>query len=69
MNSSRRHLRSCLKVFFAAAIVWTSSNAKAADAYVPFEGEKITWHGFDRYDFIMDEDTGRSRRLMPRRAR
>jgi hypothetical protein len=20
-----------------------------------FEGEKTTWHGFDRYDFLMDE--------------
>ncbi len=22
-----------------------------------FEGEKTTWHGFDRYDFLMDEQT------------
>src|SRR5450432_1266101 len=59
MNSSRRHLRSGLKAFFAAAIVWTSSIATAADVYVPFEGEKTTWHeGFDRYDFIMDDATG-----------
>src|SRR6202048_2082481 len=59
MNSSRRHFRSGLKLFFAAAIVWTSSNATAADVYVPFEGEKTTWHeGFDRYDFIMDDATG-----------
>src|SRR3989441_13117695 len=59
MNSSRRHFRSGLKLFFAAAIVWTSSNAKAADGYVPFGGEKTTWHeGFDRYDFIMDDATG-----------
>ncbi|MCW3055887.1 MAG: Alpha/beta hydrolase family protein [Chthonomonadales bacterium] len=27
-------------------------------AYVPFEGEKSTWHdGFERYDFVMDGDT------------
>jgi len=58
MNSSRRHLRSGLKLFIAAAIIWTCSNAKAADVYVPFEGEKITWHGYDRYDFIMDDATG-----------
>jgi hypothetical protein len=59
MNSSRRHFRSSLKLFFAAAIVWTSSNATPADVYVPFEGEKTTWHeGFDRYDFIMDDATG-----------
>ena len=53
-----RIMRSGLKLFFAAAIVWTSSNATSADVYVPFEGEKITWHGFDRYDFIMDDATG-----------
>src|SRR2546426_965479 len=59
MNSSRRYFRSGLKSFFAAAIVWTCSNAMAADVYVPFEGEKTTWHeGFDRYDFIMDDATG-----------
>ena len=33
-------------------------SARAADAYVSFDGEKITWHGFDRYDFIMDDATG-----------
>ena len=58
MNSSSRHFRSGLKLFFAVALVWSSSNAKAADVYVPFEGEKITWHGYDRYDFIMDDATG-----------
>src|SRR5207249_1888253 len=59
MNSSKRHFPSGLKLFFAAAIVWTSSNANAADRYVPFAGEKTTWHeGFDRYDFMMDDATG-----------
>ena len=30
----------------------------AADAYTPFDGEKTAWHdGFDRYDFVMDEQT------------
>src|ERR1700745_939976 len=24
---------------------------------LPFEGEKVAWHGFDRYDFLMDERT------------
>jgi hypothetical protein len=48
-----------LKLFFAAAIVWTAGNAKAADGYLPFAGEKTTWHeGFERYDFIMDDATG-----------
>ena len=59
VNSSRRRFRSGLKLIFAAAIVWTFSNATAADVYVAFEGEKTTWHeGFDRYDFMMDDATG-----------
>ena len=30
----------------------------AAETYVPFAGEKSAWHeGFDRYDFVMDEET------------
>src|SRR5580692_4035059 len=59
MNSSRRHFLETGAKFSAAAIVWTSSDAAAADVYVPFGGEKTTWHeGFDRYDFIMDDATG-----------
>src|ERR1700719_4486926 len=26
-------------------------------ALVAFEGDKTAWHGFDRYDFLMDENT------------
>src|SRR3984893_17229150 len=59
MNSSRRHFLETGAMFSAAAVAWTSSNATAADGYVPFEGVKTTWHeGFDRYDFIMDDATG-----------
>jgi len=29
----------------------------APSAPLPFGGEKIEWHGFDRYDFLMDEQT------------
>src|ERR1700686_1543815 len=58
MNSSRRQFLETGAKFCAAAIVWTS-DATAADVYVPFQGEKTTWHeGFDRYDFIMDDATG-----------
>ena len=28
-----------------------------AAAYVPFEGGHTSWHGFDRYDFLLDEQT------------
>ena len=47
---------------FAIAIVAASladpTIGHGADGYVPFEGEKSSWHdGFDRYDFVMDEAT------------
>jgi pimeloyl-ACP methyl ester carboxylesterase len=47
---------------FALALIGlleTSSCAEpsAPSAPVPFAGEKVEWHGFDRYDFQMDEQT------------
>jgi hypothetical protein len=34
-------------------------NRNARLGYVPFDGERTTWHdGFDRYDFVMDDGTG-----------
>ena len=43
-------------VVIVAATSWGLASARAAGAYVPFEGEKSAWHeGFDRYDFVMDE--------------
>ena len=39
-----------------SAVLPGPATARAADRYVPFEGEKSAWHdGFDRYDFVMDE--------------
>jgi hypothetical protein len=29
----------------------------APSASLPFGDEKVEWHGFDRYDFLMDEQT------------
>src|SRR5258706_4473384 len=41
-----------------ATILWNPAVALAAQAYVPFDGEKSAWHdGFSRYDFVMDEET------------
>lgn len=40
------------------AILSKPAVAFAADTYVPFDGEKSAWHeGFDRFDFVMDEET------------
>ncbi len=33
----------------------TAHAAEALGSYTPFTGVKTTWHGFDRYDFVMDE--------------
>jgi hypothetical protein len=45
-----------LAPLIVASILWATPIAVAADGYVPFEGEKTTWHeGFDRFDFEMDE--------------
>jgi pimeloyl-ACP methyl ester carboxylesterase len=44
--------------FFFAALSCCPAIAHTADDYAPFEGEKTTWHdGFDRFDFVMDEQT------------
>jgi pimeloyl-ACP methyl ester carboxylesterase len=41
-----------------SADFWNLRAARAADTYVPFEGEKSTWHdGFDRFDYAMDEES------------
>lgn len=59
MNSNRiRHIFSGLASLLVAAVSWDTNAATAADAYKPFTGEKTAWHdGFDRYDFMMDEET------------
>jgi hypothetical protein len=39
-----------------STVFWNSSAVAAANSYVPFDGEKTTWHdGFERHDFLMDE--------------
>jgi len=45
-----------LAAMVAAAILYAARDAAAQEA-APFEGEKTQWHGFDRYDFLMDEKT------------
>jgi len=52
-----RHTRFCLATLLVATILWNHAVTQAADLYTRFEGEKSTWHdGFDRFDFVMDED-------------
>lgn len=58
MNSlSNLPMRFCAPVLCLLTFIGCRS-ALAGDAYKPFEGEKTQWHnGFDRYDFMMDEQT------------
>src|SRR6202012_4478615 len=42
---------------FLGAIFCAAQPMKAADGYVPFDGTNGNWHGFDRYDFLLDENT------------
>jgi pimeloyl-ACP methyl ester carboxylesterase len=47
-----------LAVSLLSAGFWNPSGARAANRYVPFDGEKTTWHdGFDRFDYLMDEES------------
>jgi hypothetical protein len=40
------------------ATVFCNLSKASTGAYVPFDGEKTTWHNdFDRYDYLMDETT------------
>ena len=39
----------------AAVVVAALFGVTPLHAAPPFGGEKTTWHGFDRYDFLMDE--------------
>ncbi len=34
-----------------------AAEVSAAPPPAPFDGAKTTWHGFDRFDFLMDEET------------
>src|SRR5882724_3758219 len=45
----------CLGVTLVAATLWLAPSSTAVAAAPTFSGEKTTWHGFDRYDFLMDE--------------
>lgn len=54
-----RHRPSALlfTALFAAAFFSSPKDVLAQDVSTNFDGPKTTWHGFDRYDFTMDEQT------------
>src|SRR5882672_7680091 len=42
---------------FLATMPLSTQVIKAVEVSPAFTGEKTLWHGFDRYDFVMDEET------------
>jgi hypothetical protein len=49
-------------IALASLAIWVcclSATIRAAEPSMSsaFTGEKVEWHGFDRYDFVMDEQT------------
>jgi pimeloyl-ACP methyl ester carboxylesterase len=51
-----------MKTFFKSLFIVTCllisvAGKTSAQALIPFEGEKTTWHDFDRYDYFMDQET------------
>ncbi len=58
MSASRiRSAHLGLALVFLVAMLGNSYGAYAAQVSTAFAGEKTAWHGFDRYDFFMDEKT------------
>ncbi|MDB4925543.1 alpha/beta hydrolase [Mucilaginibacter sp.] len=44
-------------ILTAICIVLMVTGKTFAQGLTPFEGEKTSWHGFDRYDYLMDTET------------
>ena len=44
-------------VLFSALFLCSPKDAPAQETSSGFDGPKTSWHGFDRYDFVMDEQT------------
>ena len=58
MHAQSNHTASKrLTIILALSMLCITNPATAADPYVPFDGPKTAWHGFDRYDFLLDEQT------------
>ena len=52
----RKRMNRGIRVGIATLFV-VSSAAVAGEGTPSFDGEKTAWHGFDRYDFLMDQAT------------
>ena len=56
-KSANRHTFLGLTAILVVAVFRCPKGTMAAEAYVPFDGPKTAWHGFDRYDFLGDVQT------------
>src|SRR5262245_14545152 len=54
-HSDRRPGSSGLAAVLGAAALWLVPATTAVGGPPNFGGGKTAWHGFDRYDFLMDE--------------
>ena len=46
-----------LAVMFVVSTLWNATATVAVADSTAFTGEKTAWHGFDRYDSLMDQDS------------
>ena len=53
----RNFSRLIFSIMLAAMFLSIPKESPAQDAATNFNGPKTSWHGFDRYDFTMDEQT------------
>src|SRR5437868_3613929 len=52
-----RLLSTVMAVPFLAFLMFFADRGRAAETSPTFTGEKTAWHGFERYDFLMDQAT------------
>ena len=56
MHNKNRRVYLGLATVVISSTVWNAIVPKASAGSSTFEGEKTAWHGFDRYDFLMDQE-------------
>ena len=56
-QAAGRLLNFVFAAIFVTMALWSANVRTTAETLSSFAGEKTAWHGFDRYDFVMDEST------------
>jgi pimeloyl-ACP methyl ester carboxylesterase len=55
-NILNERVRPRLAIILVASAFWSEMALRALADSTTFRGQKTAWHGFERYDFLMDED-------------